>query len=453
MRKVLSPRLLLIAILCLTGIANAAAQYTIRSGRQYSFRKRSNHVVQKYTEKLDSLIQTYSNWKYEGADTLSNPYYASLFGGSTLNTTMLQHSIGNHYTPARRGEKRGLESSEHIYEMMRNSNDVLTEAYAHNPWLVRSEDVEHGTLDIDREIRENSRPPVNLAETFDHSIPAEKTETLPVDDEEVDIVVRKPNFWTFKENFSMQFTQYYVSDNWYKGGESNVSFLATTTLEANFNNQRKVTFDNKLEMKLGFQSSPSDEKHKFKTNADLLRLTNKFGVKAIKNWSYTATLQSWTQFCRGYKSNDDKVYSDFMSPFESLLSLGMDYKLSKKKFTLSASLAPLALKLKFVDRRSLITKYGLDAGHHALWTYGSNITINYKWDIVKNISWTGRIYYFTDYSKTQIEWENTFNLTINKYLSTKLFLYPRFDDARKRKEGESYFQFNELLSVGLNVNF
>ncbi len=268
------------------------------------------------------------------------------------------------------------------------------------------------------------------------------------------IVVRKPNFWKFSGTYSLQFTQNHVSENWYKGGESHNALLASTVMELNFNNQRKLTFDNKLEMKLGFQTSHNDEEHKYKTNSDLLRLTNKLGVRAVKHWYYTVMLQSWTQFYKGYKANDKKVYSDFMSPFESLLSLGMDYQQTTKnnKFKISATLSPLALKFKYVGRPSLISSFGLDEGKHTLWEYGSNVTVNYTWNIVKNISWTGRFYYFTDYSKTQIEWENTFNLSINRYLSAKLFLYPRFDDSRQRSEGQSNFEFNELLSLGLNVS-
>ncbi len=272
--------------------------------------------------------------------------------------------------------------------------------------------------------------------------------------DELGIVVRKPNFWKFSGTYSLQFTQNHVSENWYKGGESHNALLASTVMELNFNNQRKLTFDNKLEMKLGFQTSHNDEEHKYKTNSDLLRLTNKLGIRAVKNWYYTVMLQSWTQFYKGYKSNDKKVYSDFMSPFESLLSIGMDYQQTTKnnKFKVSATLSPLALKFKYVGRPSLVTSFGLDEGKHTLWEYGSNVTVNYTWNIVKNVSWTGRFYYFTDYSKTQIEWENTFNLSINRYLSAKLFLYPRFDDSRKRSEGQSNFEFNELLSLGLNVS-
>lgn len=69
------------------------------------------------------------------------------------------------------------------------------------------------------------------------------------------------------------------------------------------------------------------------------------------------------------------------------------------------------------------------------------------------MQWVGRIYYFTDYTSTQVEWENTFNLSINRYLSARVFLYPRFDDSRKRKDDQSNFEFNELLSLGLKVDF
>lgn len=421
--------------------------------RQRKGLAQTNATLLRQTAALDSLIARYRNWQYEGTDTLSNPYYASLFGSPTLYGSALNRQFAQ---TGGQGERRTmLPSSARVYDITTLSDRYLLNAYAAYPWFVQHEEAEQGTLDMERQIRESAKPEKTLTERFAEKEEATATPPpLPLDDD-LGIVVRKPNFWTFKANLSFQFTQNYVSDNWYKGGESNVAFLASTILEANYNNQQKLTFDNKLEMKLGFQTSHNDDEHKFKTNSDLIRLTNKLGLKAVKHWSYTAMLQSWTQFYRGYKSNDPKIYSDFMSPFESLLSIGMDYQMTTKnsKFKINATLSPLALKLKYVDRPSLITTFGLSEGHKSKWDWGSNVTINYTWNMIKNVSWSGRIYWFTDYSKTQIEWENTFNLTINKYLSAKLFLYPRFDDSVTRDEGESYFQFNELLSLGLNVNF
>ena len=163
-------------------------------------------------------------------------------------------------------------------------------------------------------------------------------------------------------------------------------------------------------------------------------------------------LQSWTQFYRGYRSNDTKVYSDFMSPFENLFSIGMDYKFNCKNFDMSAAISPIAANFKYVDRKNLATSFGVDKGKHSKLGYGSNITIKYNWNIIKNISCNGRIYYYTDYSKAQLEWESTFKMKFNKYLTTELFIFPRFDDSVRRKEGKSYIQFKEMLSFGLDIS-
>ena len=411
--------------------------------------------LQSYEKKVDSLIYHHRDYNSHLVipDLLTNPYYYALMGGSTLYSTALHNKMGfAEVNLAQTKFTSGLISSHHIYEIINHTDNQLIHVYAETPWLIRYEEEKEGLLNVDQEIKEGVKPETTLTEHFGHDLNAQNLDILMGDD--LGIVVRKPNFWTFKTNFSFQFTQNYVSDNWYKGGESHNSMLAAAIIDANFDNKQKLTFDNRLEMKLGFQTSHDDLKHKFKTNSDLLRLTNKLGINAIKDWYYTLMLQSWTQFCKGYKPNDPKVYSDFMAPFVSLLSVGMDYKKHSKnnKFNITATVSPLALKFQYVERPELVKSFGHDDGHKVKWEYGSNITINYKWDFLKNISWAGRFYFFSDYSKSQIEWENTFNFTINRYLSTRLFLYPRFDDAIARKGDHSYFQFNELLSLGLNFN-
>ena len=266
------------------------------------------------------------------------------------------------------------------------------------------------------------------------------------------IVPQKPNFWKFSGSYSLQFMQNYVSDNWYKGGESNHSMLAMANLSLVYNNKQKLKFENYLDLKLGFQYYKSDKMHRYRTNSDLIRMTNKVGLQAFKLWYYTFSLQSWTQFYPGYKNNNKKVFSDFMSPFESVFSVGMEYKLNVKNFNLSANLSPFACDFKYVDRLALSSSFGLKQGKHTKFGYGSTVTINSTWKIVKNINWTSPLYYYTDYSSARFEWENTYTFTINKYLSTKLFLYPRFDDSVYKKD-ESYLQFKEWLSLGLNASF
>ena len=197
------------------------------------------------------------------------------------------------------------------------------------------------------------------------------------------IYVAKPNFWTIRGDYYLQFLQNYVSDNWYKGGESNYSMLGSVTMQANYNNKQKVKWENKLEMRLGYQTSKGDTLHKYKTSEDLLRYTGKFGLQATKRWYYTLQLIGQTQFTKGLRSNDKFVYSDFMSPFKLNLSVGMDYSIDWCNHRLKGSthIAPLALNWKYVGRSSLATRYGLEEGQHGLVDYGSEFTVDFTWQI------------------------------------------------------------------------
>lgn len=282
---------------------------------------------------------------------------------------------------------------------------------------------------------------------------------------QVDVEVKKPNFWTRKGDGFLQFLQNYVSGNWYKGGESNYSMLSALTLEANYDNKSKWKWDNKLELKLGFQTSPSDTVNKFKTNEDLIRLTSKVGLQASKRWYYTLQFIGYTQFTRGLKANDRRVYSDFMSPFNLNLSLGMEYKMEwfDKRLTGTVNISPLALNFRYVDRTFFRnndgsevwfpTRYGIEEGKHHLLDFGSQFVIDYTWKLAENISWKSRMYGFTSYKRVEFEWENTFSFQFNKYISSKLFLHPRFDDNRARDDKYGYWMFKEFFSIGFNYGF
>lgn len=278
---------------------------------------------------------------------------------------------------------------------------------------------------------------------------------VPEEDIPVGVVVKKPNFWKFKFDGSLQFLQNYVSDNWHKGGESNYSAVGSAIFELNFNDKEKVLFDNKLEMKLGFLTSPSDTVHKFKPNNDLLRYTGKLGIQAHKKWYYTLQLLAYTQFARGLKANDKKVYSDFMSPFDLNVGLGMEYKVGalNKRLTGSLNFSPFSYNFRYVDRLSLATSYGLKEGRHSLHDFGSLLTVDLEWKMAEQISWKTRLYAYTSYKRALVEWENLFTLKVSKYISANLFLYPRFDDSGKRDDDLGYFQFQEYSSLGLSYTF
>lgn len=323
----------------------------------------------------------------------------------------------------------------------------------HPEWIIDTEQrlSEEGGIEY-----KPNKPIVNDEEMTSHAeevvIPKNQTNIS----EPVTLVTVRPNFWSYAGDYSLQFLQNYVSDNWYKGGESNYSMIGAATLQANYNDKEKIKWDNKLEMKLGMQSSQGDTLHNYKSSEDLIRLTSKLGVQATKKWYYTIQAIASTQFTHGYKANDQTVYSDFMSPLNVNLSLGMDYKVEwlDKRLTGTVNISPIAGNFKYVDRLSLAKKYGIDEGKHSLWDLGSTFTTDLSWAISDLIKWKTRLYAYTTYHRAEVEWENTVTFQLSKYISTQVFIYPRFDDsAKKRNSKYGYFQLKEYWSLGFNYSF
>ena len=231
--------------------------------------------------------------------------------------------------------------------------------------------------------------------------------------------------------------------------------VGAITLNADYNNKQKVKWGNRLEMKLGFQTSREDTKHSFRTSENLLRLTSKLGLQASKKWYYTAQIMGYTQFARQWKSNSDELTTEFLGPFVMNLSLGMDYDVSwlKKRLTGTIHLAPLAYNFKYVKRSILASRYGIEKDKHQLHDFGSQLTVDLNWKFSDNISWKTRLYGYTTYHRAELEWENTFTFQFNKWISTKLFVYPRFDDGVTRIDRHGYWQLKEYMSIGFSYSF
>ena len=328
---------------------------------------------------------------------------------------------------------------------------ALMKIYLNRPDLVNTTEsdlIATGAIidDVDKPI-ENQ---VEFVEKVDAPVLTDIPQVIPDT-----VMVQKPRFWTYKGDGFLQFMQNFVSGNWYKGGESNYSMVGSLTLEANYDNKDKWRWDNKLEMKLGFLHSHSDSLHKVKSNEDLIRFTSKVGLQASHRWYYTLQLQTYTQFTPGYKSNDPKVYSDFFSPFNLNLGLGMDYKVESKnkRLTGTINLSPVAINYRYVGRLSLSTSYGLDEGKHSMAEFGPNMTADIVWKFNDVVTWKSRFYAFTSFKRAEIEWENTFELRVTKYISANLFLFPRFDDAYKYDADLGYWQFKEFSSLGFAYTF
>lgn len=342
--------------------------------------------------------------------------------------------------------------AEKLFTRDRNDNPILSELmhlYLTRPDLVR------GT---DRMVQQQQTKLDDINAPIHHDpILVEKVPETPVEPTTVpvEVMVKRPNFWTFNGDYALQFLQNYVSGNWYRGGESNYSALASLVMQANYNNKQKLKWENRLELKYGLQSSRSDSLHSFKSTEDLIRLTSKLGLQATKRWYYTVQFIGNTQFSRSYRSNDPKVYSAFVAPLNINLSIGMDYSVDWMNHRLKGNfhLAPLAYNMKYTRMLELTRRLGIKDGNHFLHDFGSEFTVDLEWKMMESLTWKTRLYGYSTYKRTELEWENTFTFRFNRYISSRVFIYPRFDDGVRRDDHYAFWQLKEFASIGFQYSF
>lgn len=319
------------------------------------------------------------------------------------------------------------------------------------------------------------------------------SDVKPEVDDQVEVETRKPNFWKYGGRATAQFTQNYFSSNWFQGGENNYAGNFMLRLTANYDDQKKIKWENTLEANLGFQTSPSDNQRTFRPTSNNLRLTSNFGHKAYKRLYYSLQVMANTPIVNNYTANTDQLTAAFAGPLDVTVGPGLKYDFSwgkKHKFSGTANLAPVAYSMKYVRLDELIGRYGvctadnhgkkgpqLDGNgdpmkdgegnpimvdlhpgdgsncNHFRHQFGPSVDIRWKWEIAKNVTWDSRLYWFSNFQMTRIEWENTVSLRINKYLTSQLYLYPRYEDTKYYNDSNTHWMFKEWLSLGVAYDF
>ena len=397
-----------------------------------------------------------------------NPDFYKLFVPPTYYISAIDQAFGIDWEP---GKKMGMTAADSLYRALSDTierfelpqmetkaaadrwvNNILLKYYMENPDRVTGNELYLADMKVFDESKIPSGPKKEKVKKY---MKAENpmTENTGTDTE---LVVLKPNFWKKSSKASLQFSQHGISDNWYQGGESTNALMGELKLTANYDDQQKVQFDNSLEIKIGFITAPSDTVHSYKTNADLFRLNSKLGVRAIKNLYYTLAAEFKTQFFSNYKTNTNDLISNFLSPAQLDVSLGLDYKLNKKKYNLSVMGSPLSYTFVYINDDKIYdrTAFNVEPDETVAHMFGSKITANLDWALTKNISWTSKFDYFTTYKKVIANWENTLNFQVSRYLSTKIFFHTRFDDGVTLSgDNKTYFQFKEMLTFGLSYNW
>ncbi len=275
----------------------------------------------------------------------------------------------------------------------------------------------------------------------------------------VSTVEVKKQHWLNKLGINLQFSQAYISPNWYQGGNNSLNLIADFTYQSNLNTKfhPDLMFENFFQWKTVLTSSPDDPYRPYSLSENRFQINSKFGYKAFQKWYYSINAMLKTPIFNGYKTGTETRTASFMSPGEVNFGLGTTFNTTTKnnKFSLGLTISPLSYNLKTViDTRVSETDHGLEAGRKTMHSFGSNIEIKWEWKIIQNINWTSRMYAFSNYSYFQGDWQNTFNFTINRFFSARLNVDLRYDTSVKNPTTSwKLLQLREMFSLGFTYTF
>lgn len=294
-------------------------------------------------------------------------------------------------------------------------------------------------------------------------------------------VVEKKH-WLHVFNSALQFSQAYLSPNWYQGGNNHVSLLVNFLWDVQLNTvwHPNVLFQSTLSYRLGLNSVEDDPYRKYSISQDLFQYNVKFGYKARRNWYYSITGQFKTQMLNNYKKGTNDRIASFLTPGDLNLGLGMTYSVSNKNKTaqFNASIAPISYNLRTaVSMKVPHSLFNMNYGQRCQSEVGSNADLTLNWTITKIVNYKSRLFLFTDYKYAMGDWENTINFQFSKFFSTQIFVNMRYDSSaptlyrnvldangnpvkdeagnivKERSTKWSKFMLKEILSIGLSYQF
>lgn len=261
----------------------------------------------------------------------------------------------------------------------------------------------------------------------------------------------KASPWFYKSSALAQFSQNYVSPNWYQGGNSNIAILGILSGKLNYDNKKSIQWDNNAEWRMGFNSIEGDTIHPLSTNDDVFKINSKLGIKAGGKWFYSGSVDFSTQFFNSYKGiNSNDMKASFLTPVRFSIGVGLDYKYKKM---LSLMISPISYKYIFVNDTIRLNQnlFGVKKGFNYLSELGSSFKAVISYPITHEIQLDSKFSFYTNYEKVEIDWEIVCNMSINRFMSTRISFNPRYDNTIIGETPK--MQLKQLLSVGFSHKF
>ncbi|MBQ1634001.1 MAG: DUF3078 domain-containing protein [Bacteroidaceae bacterium] len=401
-------------------------------------------LLKKYSRALDSLAVLRDSLDALNVTPAPDAYFYRLMVPGTFYTSSIHQFFA-------------LEDTAHISErtkLYRAVNHSLARLYTANPWLVSQTE---GQIKGQGTIREDIT--TTAIQTSNNLSEKVIEPNLSADvDEMVTVITRRPNFFRFSGSASMQFTQNYATDHWFQGVDNHISGTSVLSLNLNYDNKKKITWTNNLDARLGFRTNKNDKRRVFQPNTNAVTYTTNVGYSIVKTLRYTMQVRMSTSIVPAYAANSMNVITDVLSPLDVTVGPGIGYSFNwgkKKRYSGAVNLSPLAYQLRYVQRESLVQRYSVRPGHHSYHKFGPTATLQTTWRICNQVTWTSKIFWASNLHYTNIQWENTFAFSVNKYMSANLYVFPKFDDSNRNYKNDhgNYLMMRESLSISMNYSF
>ena len=260
--------------------------------------------------------------------------------------------------------------------------------------------------------------------------------------------------WRREANLSLQLTQNYATGNWHQGAANAFAMLWAAKAFANYN-KGNLSWENNAEWRVGVSTVSGDTLRKMNTTDDIFQIYSKFGYQVHKYWYVSIFADFRTNFFPNFQKNSNHLNTTFLTPIRYNMGLGIDYKPLKG---LSVNISPATYKLTYAFNTDVecidVNALGIETGNNMLNEVGSSVRVEWKWRPLREIELETKFYFFTNYKQVETELEIDVDFYINKYMSAKILLHPRYDGTvESTTEDKSRLQFKELISVGFAHTF
>ena len=266
-------------------------------------------------------------------------------------------------------------------------------------------------------------------------------------------IKNKNNPWFKELNTMLMFTQNYTSKNWHEGGNSALAMYTNIKGKIIYDDKKRINWESTAEWVAGFSTVQGDSLRKVNTTDDLFRLYTKLGFKVAQKLYISASAEYRSQVFPTYNANQTTIKTGFCTPIRMNIALGVDYKPVK---SLSMVVSPLAYKMVYANdtARSNYTSYGIAEGENVLNQLGSSVRLEWKWKPLREIQLETNFYLYTNYKAVELDLELNCDFIINRFMSARVILHPRYDSARILEgDDKAKLQFKELISIGFAHKF